>query len=141
VDRVEYLLEAQRLVGRLLELPALIRKVGERLTALRAERRAVERELKDREARAYLAAEGRSAQEREARARVLLAQDPEYQALVKRLDQLHAAIDVATEEKNALEHERKAIYGALVDRHAQALEMALAQGLFGVRPPAPRGGN
>ncbi len=126
-------------IVRLLELPALIRKVGERLTALRAERRAAERELKEREARAYLAAEGRSAQEREARARALLAQDPEYQALVRRLDQLHAAIDVATEEKNALEHERKALYGYVINRHSDLLEAAMSQGAFGFRAPLSTG--
>jgi len=124
---------------RLLELPALIRKVGERLTALRAERRQVERELKEREARVYLAAEGRSAQEREARARVLLSQDPEYQALVKRMDQLYAAIDVATEEKNALEHERKALYAYVINRHSDLLEAAMSQGAFGFRAPLSTG--
>ena len=124
---------------RLLELPALIRKVGERLTALRAERRQVERELKEREARVYLTAEGRSAQEREARARVLLSQDPEYQALVKRMDQLYAAIDVATEEKNALEHERKALYAYVINRHSDLLEAAMSQGAFGFRAPLSTG--
>jgi|GEM_PF-2877908 len=124
---------------RLLELPALIRKVGERLTALRAERRQVERELKEREARVYLAAEGRSAQEREARARVFLSQDPEYQALVKRMDQLYAAIDVATEEKNALEHERKALYAYVINRHSDLLEAAMSQGAFGFRAPLSTG--
>jgi len=124
---------------RLLELPALIRKVGERLTALRAERRQVERELKEREARVYLGAEGRSAQEREARARVFLSQDPEYQALVKRMDQLYAAIDVATEEKNALEHERKALYAYVINRHSDLLEAAMSQGAFGFRAPLSTG--
>lgn len=140
MNRVDYTLEAARLVMRILELPGLIGEAKRQMTALRAERRGLERWMEAREAQAYLEAPGKT-RERQARARVLLAQDPEWQKAEKRLQQILVQLDKVQTELEVLEHERKAIYGALVARHAEVLETALAQGFFGARPPAPRGGN
>lgn len=135
-------LETARLVARLMELPALIGELARQLTALRAERRTLERAAKEAWARAYLAAPGRSKEEREAAALAELAASPDWRRLQARLEQLAAAIDKAQGEKEALEHERKALYGAIVARHAEVLEAALAQRLLsphGLPPERGRG--
>ncbi|GAA6747761.1 hypothetical protein [Thermus tengchongensis] len=141
MNRVDYTLEAARLVMRILELPGLIGEVKRQMTALRAERRELERWMEAREAQAYLEAPGKTERERQARVKVALAQDPEWQKAEKRLQQILVQLDKLQAELEVLEHEQKAVYGALVARHAEALEAALAQGFFGAKPPAPRGGN
>ncbi len=141
MNRTDYSLEAPRLVMRILELPGLIGEAKRQMTALRAERRELERWMEAREAQAYLEVQAKTERERQARARVLLAQDPEWQKAEKRLQQILVQLDKIQAELEVLEHERKAIYGALVARHAEVLETALAGGFFGARPPAPRGGN
>lgn len=138
---VEWRLETAHLVARLMELPVLIGELARQLTALRAERRALERAAKEAWARAYLAASGRSKEEREAAALAELAASPDWRRMQTRLEQLAAAIDKAQGEKEVLEHERKALYGAIVARHAEVLEAALAQRLLSPHglPPERRG--
>lgn len=135
-------LETGRLVSRLLELPALIGGLARQMTALRAERRTLERRARELWARALLAAQGRTAQEREAEALLALEGDPEYRRIQGRLEQIAAALDRLGAEKEELEHERKAIYGAVVARHTEVLERALAERL--IQPhglPSGRKGN
>ena len=134
-------LESARMVMRLLEILTLIGEVKRQMTALRAERRELEGWMKTREAQAYLEVQARTDRERQAEARVLLAWDPEWQKASRRLNQIATQLDKLQADLEVLEHERKAIYGALVARHAEVLEMALAQGFFGAKPPAPRRGN
>ncbi|UZX15024.1 hypothetical protein KQ693_10390 [Thermus sp. PS18] len=141
MNRIDHPLEGPRLVMRLLELPGLIGEVKRQMTALRAERRELERWMEAREAQAYLEVQAKTDRERQARARTLLAQVPDWQKAERRLNQILTQLDKLQAELEVLEHERKAIYGALVARHTEALETALAQGFFGARPPAPRGGN
>ena len=129
-------------VARLLELPALIGHLARQITALRAERRSLERQAKEAWARALLAQEGRSAAEREARAVVALQGDAEYRRLQHRLEQIAVALDRLQAEKEELEHERKALYGAIVARHTEVLDAAIAARL--VQPhgvPKGKGGN
>jgi hypothetical protein len=124
---LEWRLDTARLVSRLLELPGRIGEVSRQLVALRAERRALERREREAKARALLGAQGKgTAAEREAQALLALAQEEEYRQIQVRLDQVSAAVDRLQAEKEALEHERKATYGAIVARHTEALEAALA---------------
>ncbi|WP_243092572.1 hypothetical protein [Thermus hydrothermalis] len=136
-------LDTARLVSRLVELPGLIGEVSRQLTALRAERRALERRAAEAWARALAEAPGKAMELREAQARLALAADPGWNRMQTRLEQLAAAIDRLQAEREALEHERKAIYGAIVARHAEVLEAALAQRFITPHglPPAPGRGN
>lgn len=139
---LEWRLDTARLVSRLLELPGRIGEVSRQLVALRAERRALERKEREVKARALLEAQGKSGAEREAWALLALAQDEEWRRIQARLEQISAAIDRLQAEKEVLEHERKATYGAIVARHTEALEAALAARL--VTPhglPRERKGN
>ncbi|MDW8357865.1 hypothetical protein [Thermus sp.] len=139
---LEYRLETGRHLARLLEIPALIGEVSRQLTALRAERRQLERVAKEVWAREFLAAQGRSREEREAQALARLGANPDWNRMQARLEQLAAAIDKLQGEKETLEHERKALYGAIIARHTEVLEAALASRLLtphGLPPERGRG--
>lgn len=117
-------------VQRLMELPRLIGEKARMVVALRAERRALEAEMDRLEAEAYLEAWGNRERERQARARLFLEEKEAYRQARHRLEQVLAALEKAQAEKEALEHERKALYGAILARHADLLEMAMAQRLM-----------
>lgn len=137
----EWGLSTGKLVARLMELPALIGGLAKQITALRAERRSLERRAKELWARIFLTVEGRTAAEREAKAVRALEVDPDYWRIQQRLEQISAAIDRLGAEKEELEHERKAIYGALIARHTEVLEQAIAARLIQPHglPPGRKG--
>ena len=114
---------------RLLEIPVEIAQINRQLVAMRAERDNVERALKRREA--YVRQEARlrerykqlkSEAERSDYLRVQVYEDPEYERLADRLAQIAVQVDKLNFEKDALEHERKAIYAALISYAAEIFE-------------------
>ena len=114
---------------RLLEIPVEIAQINRQLVAMRAERDNVERALKRRET--YVRQEARlrerykqlkSEAERSDYLRVQVYEDPEYERLADRLAQIAVQVDKLNFEKDALEHERKAIYAALISYAAEIFE-------------------
>jgi len=114
---------------RLLEIPVEIAQINRQLVAMRAERDNVERALKRRETYVRQGARLResykqlkSEAERSDYLRVQVYEDPEYERLADRLAQIAVQIDKLNFEKDALEHERKAIYAALISYAAEIFE-------------------
>jgi len=114
---------------RLLEIPVEIAQINRQLVAMRAERDNVERALKRRET--YVRQEARlrerykqlkSEAERSDYLRVQVYEDPEYERLADRLAQIAVQVDKLNFEKDALEHERKALYAALISYAAEIFE-------------------
>ena len=114
---------------RLLEIPVEIAQINRQLVAMRAERDNVERALKRRETYVRQGARLResykqlkSEAERSDYLRVQVYEDPEYERLADRLAQIAVQVDKLNFEKDALEHERKAIYAALISYAAEIFE-------------------
>lgn len=117
---------------RLLELPALIDKVGKPLVRHRAEKRELERKIKAREAairiellehNIYKAC--RNKEEREAAFTYAKHTDPNWEGMQERLEQLQVAIDKAMHEGWVLNREHKALRGVLEREYTEILERAL----------------
>lgn len=114
---------------RLLEIPVEIARINRQLVAMRAERDNTERALKRRETYVRQGARLResykqlkSEAERTDYLRVQVYEDIEYEHLADRLEQIAAQIDKLVFEKDALEHERKALYAALISYAAEIFE-------------------
>ena len=114
---------------RLLEIPVEIAQINRQLVAMRAERDNVERALKRRETYVRQGARLResykqlkSEAERSDYLRVQVYEDPEYERLADRLAQIAVQVDKLNFEKDALEHERKALYAALISYAAEIFE-------------------
>jgi len=114
---------------RLLEIPVEIAQINRQLVAMRAERDNVERALKRRETYVRQGARLResykqlkSEAERSDYLRVQVYEDPEYERLADRLAQIAVQVDKLNFEKDVLEHERKAIYAALISYAAEIFE-------------------
>lgn len=125
------MIESRRLherCERLLELPPLIDGVGKRRVALRAEKRALERKLKAREAtirkeclELSIYKECANADERSAVFEDAKFSDPNWEHMAERLEQLSLAIDKAQQEESVLDHERKALKAVLEREYAQII--------------------
>jgi len=120
--------ELSRIAARLLDIPAELGKARGRLTAVRAERRNVERDIKKRQTliKRELAEDDEykalpNATERGAFYDETCQIDPNLESLTDRLLQLQAAIDVAQANVATLEDERKACYGVLAGYHAAVI--------------------
>jgi uncharacterized protein (DUF3084 family) len=114
---------------RLLEIPVEIAQINRQLVAMRAERDNVERALKRRETYVRQGARLRESYkqlkheaERSDYLRVQVYEDPEYERLADRLAQIAVQVDKLNFEKDALEHERKALYAALISYAAEIFE-------------------
>jgi len=114
---------------RLLEIPVEIARINRQLVAMRAERDNTERALKRRETYVRQGARLResykqlkSEAERSDYLRVQVYEDIEYEHLADRLEQIAVQIDKLNFEKDALEHERKALYAALISYAAEIFE-------------------
>jgi len=114
---------------RLLEIPVEIARINRQLVAMRAERDNTERALKRRETYVRQGARLResykqlkSEAERTDYLRVQVYEDIEYEHLADRLEQIEVQIDKLVFEKDALEHERKALYAALISYAAEIFE-------------------
>ncbi|GEM81917.1 hypothetical protein [Meiothermus hypogaeus] len=114
---------------RLLEIPVEIARINRQLVAMRAERDNTERALKRRETYVRQGARLResykqlkSEAERTDYLRVQVYEDIEYEHLADRLEQIAVQIDKLVFEKDALEHERKALYAALISYAAEIFE-------------------
>lgn len=114
---------------RLLEIPVEIARINRQLVAMRAERDNTERALKRRETYVRQGARLResykqlkSEAERSDYLRVQVYEDIEYEHLADRLEQIAVQIDKLVFEKDALEHERKALYAALISYAAEIFE-------------------
>lgn len=114
---------------RLLEIPVEIARINRQLVAMRAERDNTERALKRRETYVRQGARLResykqlkSEVERTDYLRVQVYEDIEYEHLADRLEQIAVQIDKLVFEKDALEHERKALYAALISYAAEIFE-------------------
>jgi hypothetical protein len=126
--------DTQKQIARLLALPREIARVGRQLTALRAEKRDLEVDLKKRAAQArllarrtpeFLALKGAAAQEDFLTVAVL--DDIQWENDHKRLLQLQAAIDKAQVEKDELQDEHQSLRAALEGKYAELLERALTE--------------
>ncbi len=114
---------------RLLEIPVEIARINRQLVAMRAERDNTERALKRRETYVRQGARLResykqlkSEAERTDYLRVQVYEDIEYEHLADRLEQIEVQIDKLVFEKDSLEHERKALYAALISYAAEIFE-------------------
>jgi hypothetical protein len=120
-------------IERLLAIPPLIEQLGRQLVALRAERRTQERKIKAREAVIRkelldldLYQQCSNADERNAVYQDALHADPNWEALQERLEDILIAIDKATYERDALDHERKALKAALEREYADIISELLS---------------
>lgn len=120
-------------IERLLAIPPLIEGLGRQLVALRAERRTQERKIKAREAVIRkelldldLYQQCSNADERNAVYQDALHSDPNWDALQERLEGILIAIDKATYERDALDHERKALKAALEREYADIISELLS---------------
>jgi hypothetical protein len=121
--------ETQKQVERLLALPREMFGKGRTLTALRAEKRGLEDDLKKRAAKARLEArqtpafstlKGASAQEDYLT--VAVFEDFEWEEGNKRLKQIQAGIDKLQNEKDELQDEHQSLRAILEAKYAQLLE-------------------
>jgi septal ring factor EnvC (AmiA/AmiB activator) len=126
--------ETHQQISRLLALPREIARVGRQLTAMRAEKRNLEDDLKKRAAQARLlsrrtpefAALTKAAAQEDYLV-VAVFEDADWEADNKRLKQLQAAIDKAQVEKDELQDEHQSLRAALEGRYAELLERALTE--------------
>jgi hypothetical protein len=126
--------QTQQHITRLLALPREIARVGRQLTALRAEKRDLEDDLKKRAAKARLLA--RQTPEFAALTRapaqedfltVAVFEDIEWEEDNKRLKQLQAAIDKLQVEKDELQDEHQSLRAILEGKYAELLERVLTE--------------
>jgi TPP-dependent indolepyruvate ferredoxin oxidoreductase alpha subunit len=126
--------QTQQHITRLLALPREIARVGRQLTALRAEKRDLEDDLKKRAAQARLLA--RKTPEFAALTRapaqedfltVAVFEDIEWEEDNKRLKQLQAAIDKLQVEKDELQDEHQSLRAILEGKYAELLERVLTE--------------
>ncbi|NJK43501.1 MAG: hypothetical protein HC933_03845 [Pleurocapsa sp. SU_196_0] len=125
--------ELQTRISRMLELPKLLERAGRQIVAQRAERRTLERKLETLEAsiRVRLIEQSTAFQalknqaDREAYLRDSLAKNSEWTFMRDRLESLTTAIEKAVSDKDALEHERKALKAALEREYAAIIERVL----------------
>lgn len=124
--------ETQKQVERLLSLPREMARLGVQLTAMRAEKRQLEDDLKKRAAKARLLArqtpefaalKGASAQEDFLTVQVF--EDMDWEGDNKRLRQLQAAIDKSQTAKDELQDEHQSLRAILEAKYAALLERAL----------------
>ncbi|NJK42967.1 MAG: hypothetical protein HC933_00715 [Pleurocapsa sp. SU_196_0] len=130
-------LTPEQLEFRLLELPALIADVSGRLTALRAEKRTLERTLEGIEAASHTSALSmedykalRNAEDRKAFLRMRLEANENWQAKMHRLEQLQATIEKYNAEREQFDDEHKSIRATLEGRYAQIIEKALTDAML-----------
>ncbi|MCX7782221.1 MAG: hypothetical protein N2318_01080, partial [Meiothermus sp.] len=119
---------------RLLALPREIARVGRQLTALRAEKRDLEDDLKKRAAKARLLARQTpefaaltKAAAQEDFLTVAVFEDIQWEEDNKRLKQLQAAIDKLQVEKDELQDEHQSLRAALEGKYAELLERTLTE--------------
>jgi predicted transcriptional regulator len=119
-------------IDRLLALPREIARVGRQLTALRAEKRTLEDDLKRRAATVRVSARKRvefeglkTADAREDYLTLAVLEDTDYEEGAKRLRELQAAIDKAQTQKDELQDEHQSLRAVLEGRYADLLERAL----------------
>jgi chromosome segregation ATPase len=120
--------DLNQMAGRLLELPKALGQARAVLTRHRAEKRDVEREIKKRQTtiKRELADDDEyrelpNAAERNAFYDEVCQLDVSLEKSTDRLQQLQVAIDVAQNNVNTLEDERKALYGVLTAYHAAVM--------------------
>ncbi|WP_299427174.1 hypothetical protein [uncultured Meiothermus sp.] len=117
---------------RLLSIPAEITRINRQLVAMRAERDKVKKDLERREVYVRQGARLResyktlkSEAERSDYLKVQVLEDLDYEGLAERAEQIAVQIDKLTFEKDGLEHERKALYAALLAYAAEIFEKKL----------------
>jgi hypothetical protein len=122
---------AQR-IERILELPKLIDATGRKLAGLRSDRRKTEMKLKAREATIRkelltldIYKSCSNADERAAVYEDAKHSDPAWEDLQERFEQLTVLIEMTTNEREALDHERKALKAALEREYAEIIERVL----------------
>ena len=130
-------LTPEQLEFKLLDLPSLIGDVANRLTAIRHEKRKLERRIEGVEAASHTSALSmdeykglKNAEDRKAFLRMRLEANENWQTMIGRFETLQGTVEKYVAEREQLDDEHKSIRALLEGRHARILERVLSDAML-----------